>query len=113
MCIFSCFMFHDSFYLWYPIIYLVYFSTRFCTRLPSVVGLLHLHTLIYIHRIPYEEYLLIKFYGEQYIEYQNKTVIGIPFIQGSRPRSMNAGANSSGNPSATELHGLVSSDNDE
>lgn len=34
-------------------------------------------------RIPYEEKLLVHFYGEKYTKYAKSTVIGIPFIKGS------------------------------
>jgi len=33
-------------------------------------------------RIPYEETLLVKFYGEKYTKYAESTVIGIPGIKG-------------------------------
>jgi protein-S-isoprenylcysteine O-methyltransferase len=35
-------------------------------------------------RILYEEYYLIKFFGQQYIDYQARVSIGIPFIKGYR-----------------------------
>eukprot|EP01034_Spumella_vulgaris_P024493 gene24493-30844_t len=31
-------------------------------------------------RIPYEEQLLLKFYGDEYTKYAQQTVIGIPFV---------------------------------
>mmetsp|Transcript_1912 Transcript_1912/g.5988 ORF Transcript_1912/g.5988 Transcript_1912/m.5988 type:complete len:120 (-) Transcript_1912:354-713(-) len=32
------------------------------------------------NRIPYEEQLLIRFFGQDYIEYRDRTYIGIPFM---------------------------------
>ena len=34
----------------------------------------------FAQRIPYEEDLLVEFYGNEYIEYAHKTIIGIPFV---------------------------------
>ena len=38
-------------------------------------------------RIPYEESLLINFYGDEYVEYMKHTVVGIPFIKSRSRRS--------------------------
>ena len=32
-------------------------------------------------RIPHEEDLLLNFFGEEYITYRRRTIIGIPFIE--------------------------------
>ncbi len=32
-------------------------------------------------RIAYEEYLLLKFFGEKYQDYKRKVPVGIPFIK--------------------------------
>lgn len=32
-------------------------------------------------RIPYEERLLVEFYGQEYTSYMSRTVIGIPFVE--------------------------------
>ena len=38
--------------------------------------------LFFQNRIPNEEYFLIQFFGEEYVEYAKATPIGIPFVKG-------------------------------
>jgi len=47
----------------------------------SGVGFTLVSWKFFLDRIMYEEYTLYKFFGNDYIEYMNKTPIGIPFLQ--------------------------------
>ena len=38
--------------------------------------------MFFQNRIPHEEHYLIKFFGPEYLEYAQKTPIGIPFVKG-------------------------------
>jgi protein-S-isoprenylcysteine O-methyltransferase len=37
--------------------------------------------MFFKNRIPYEERLLVEFYGQEYVTYMSRTVIGIPFVE--------------------------------
>jgi protein-S-isoprenylcysteine O-methyltransferase len=54
-------------------------------------------------RIPYEEALLVEFYGLQYVNYAKNAVIGIPGIQGYVKSSQEVATGGGG--SATEASG--------
>ena len=41
--------------------------------------------LFFRHRIPYEEHFLVRFFGEEYLRYRERTWIGIPGIRSIRP----------------------------
>ncbi len=41
----------------------------------SILNILYLH-----NRVPVEEEIMIKFYGQQYTDYMRNSFIGIPFV---------------------------------
>ena len=47
----------------------------------STVGFIGASFMFFKDRIPYEEELLVDFFGEAYIKYALKTPIGLPFIE--------------------------------
>jgi len=40
--------------------------------------------MFFSERIDEEEYFLVEFFGEDYVDYALKTPIGIPFVKGNR-----------------------------
>ena len=47
----------------------------------SIVGFIGASIFFFKDRIPYEEELLVDFFGEAYIKYALKTPIWIPFVE--------------------------------
>jgi protein-S-isoprenylcysteine O-methyltransferase len=46
--------------------------------------------MFFADRIPYEESLLLSFFGNTYLDYQRRTPLGLPFIKkGSAAMMMN------------------------
>ena len=54
-----------------------------------------LNGYLFYCRIPYEEQLLINFYGEEYVNYIHRTYIGIPFIYSNTASSLKYASTSS------------------
>lgn len=48
----------------------------------SIVGFAFAAYLFFKDRIPYEEELLVEFFGMQYVAYAARTPILIPFVEG-------------------------------
>ena len=56
----------------------------------SICLFMYASWMFFADRIPYEESLLLSFFGDTYLDYQRRTPLGLPFIEkGSATMMMN------------------------